>query len=273
MLYEKTYKDNFSFWKNWERYLKNLDENKIHEATSCIENFFWDKDIIKWKYIIDFWCWSWLMSYAFVKLWAKKVISIDIDDYSLKCAISLKEKFNIADDKWIIKKWSVLDETFIKSLWEVDILYSWWVIHHTWDMWKWLNLVDSLVKKWWYFYLAIYNDSNIILEWTSKFWLKIKKIYSKNSFLKYIIKPIYIIYYMLWLLVHFKNPISYIKNYSSVRGMSFFIDIEDWLWWYPYEYASFDEINNFYLKKDYKLQISKKVRSIWCNEFLFQKKV
>jgi len=271
MLYEKTYKDNFSFWKNWEKYLKNLDENKINEATSCIETFFWDKEIIKWKSVIDFWCGSWLMSYWFVKLWAKQVVSIDIDDYSIKCARSLKEKFNIPDEKRIIIKWSLLDKDFIDSLWKVDILYSWWVIHHTWNMWKWLELVDSLVNKGWYFFLAIYNDSKILLEWTSKFWLKVKKIYSKYSFLSYIIKPIYVIYFIIWLLLNFKNPIKYIKNYSSVRWMSFLIDIEDWLWGYPYEYASFEEINDFYSKKNYKLINSKKVRSIWCNEFLFKK--
>ena len=270
-IYENSYKKNFSFWKNWQNFLKKINDENIDKAKEIILKFLWDENIIKWNTIIDFWSWSWLMSLAFLELWVKEIISIDIDDYSIECAEYLREKYKYNKKKWKILKGSVLDENFIKSLPKVDMLYSWWVIHHTWDMWKWLDLMLNLIKDNWYFYTAIYNDSNFILEWTSKFWLKEKRIYSKYKFLRYIIKPIYTFYYITWLIIHWINPIKYIKNYSFSRWMSFWNDIEDWLGWYPYEYATFDEIQSFFEKNNYKLLNSKKVRSIWCNEFLFKK--
>lgn len=272
-LYENIYDKKFSFWKNWAKFLEKLDEKKIEQAKNYLEKFIWWKDKIEWKTVIDFGSWSWLMSLCFYLLWAKKIVSVDIDNNSLDCTRFLKEKYANNTEKWEIKKWSVLDEQFIKRLWKFDIVYSWGVIHHTWNMWKWLELIEKLVNDNWLLYLTIYNKYN----WfpSSDSWLKIKKIYVNSPFL---IKKV--MYYWLILenifmrIIRGQNPVKYIKNYykNSNRWMDFFRDIEDWLWWYPYEYATIEEIKNFYENIWYKLiNLYDSSAWWWCNEFLFAK--
>lgn len=274
-LYENNYKkDNFfSFWKNWTKFLELLDENKINSAKQCLVDFIWWENKIKDKTIVDFWCWSWLMSLCFVLLWAKHVLSIDVDDYSVSCAKNLKSKYNIDDTKWTIKTWSVLDDKFIDSLWHFDIVYSWWVIHHSWNMWKWLDLITNLVKDKWLLFIALYNK----FSWfpSSNLWHKIKKFYvSSNSIIRKILYYWYIAQILTMRIVRWQNPIKYINNYDKQwwRWMDFYRDVEDWLWWFPYEYASVQEIKHYYEKKWFEL-INLKDSSawIWCHEFLFIK--
>lgn len=162
VLYEDIYKEDFSFWKNWQDFLKKLNDEKLESAKTYLVKFIWWVDKIKWKTIIDFWSWSWVMSLAFALLWAK-VLSIDIDDESINCTKFLKHKYKVSDDDWKISKWSVLDKFFIDSLWKFDLVYSWWVIHHSWSMWEWLENIKKLIKNDWLLYLAIYNKSEIFL--------------------------------------------------------------------------------------------------------------
>jgi SAM-dependent methyltransferase len=272
-LYEDIYWDNFSFGKNWQNFLKWLDDTKIEAAKKYLVHFIGGQEKIAEKDIIDFGSGSGLMSLCYVLLGAKKVVSIDIDDASIACTEFLRKKYKIGEDKWEIRKWSVLDKEFVTTLGKFDIVYSWWVIHHSGDMWRGLENIVSLVREKWYLYVAIYNDSKVLLEWTSPFWVKTKRLYSSSHLLRPIMKWIYTTYLMLGLLAYGKNPISYIKNYreNALRGMDFFIDIEDWLGGYPYEYASYEEMTNFYTQKGFSLVKWVRVRSIACNEFLFQK--
>jgi hypothetical protein len=140
-------------------------------------------------------------------------------------------------------------------------------------MHKALENVTALIPESGIFYLAIYNkNTKCKLEGTSEFWLKVKSFYNKsNIVVKKIMEILYSAYYILGLLVNLKNPISYIKNYQTMRGMSFFTDIKDWLGGYPYEYASADEMKSFFEKHGLKCVKDKEVRSIGCNEFLFQR--
>lgn len=272
-LYENIYNKKFSFWKNWARFLERLNEKKINQAKDYLENFIWGKEKIEGKTVIDFWCWSGLMSLCFYLLWAKKIVSIDIDDNSINCTKYLKEKYCKQTNKWDILKGSILNENFIKSLWKYDIVYSWGVIHHTWNMWKWLDLIWKLVNNNWLLYIAIYNKYEKFP--SSKLWLKIKKIYANSNFL---IRKI--MYYLLIMeiifmrIIKWQNPYKYIKDYykNSNRWMDFFRDVEDWVGWYPYEYASIEEIKDFYEKKWYKLiNLYDSSAWWWCNEFLFKK--
>ncbi len=272
-LYEDIYKNNFSFGKNWQDFLKWLDDTKVEAAKKYLIEFIGGEDRIVWKTVIDFWSGSGLMSLGYALIGAAKVTSIDIDDASIACTEFLRKKFNISPDVWEIKKWSVLDTSFVESLGKFDIVYSWWVIHHSGDMWKGLENIVSLTKEDGLLYVAIYNDSKVFLEWTSPFWVKAKRLYSSSRFLRPLMKIVYTTYLILGLVAYGKNPISYIKNYreTALRGMDFFIDIEDWLGGYPYEYASYEEMSDFYTKKGFTLVKWTRVRSIACNEFLFQK--
>ena len=275
ILYEDIYdKDNqFSFWKNWQQFLSTLNEDKLQEARNYLSKFIGWEEVIKDKTIVDFWCWSGLMSLCFILLWAKKVLSVDIDDSSIECAKFLRKKYDISEDIWEIRKWSILDKQFVSSLWTFDIVYSWGVIHHSWDMWRGLSNICTLVKDKQLLYVALYNK----FDWfpSSNLWFKIKKYYSQsNSIIKRLLEFVYMTEIILMRILRWHNPISYIREYfaNSNRWMDFYTDIKDWLGWYPYEFASIKEVESFYAEKWFKLiNLYDLSYGTWCNEFLFQK--
>jgi len=271
-LYEDIYKEKFSFGKNWELFLKGLDDNKIELAKKSLSDFTKLEDFKK-KSFLDFGCGSGLFSLCAVKLGAKKVISIDIDDNSLNCAKYLRKKFKISEKVWEIKKGSALDKEFIKSLPKVDILYSWGVLHHTGSMYEALGNMDLLLKKGSIFYTAIYNDFSGV-PFNSSTWVKIKKFYSSSNIVVRKISELgYTSLIFSGLILNGRNPISYVKNYSKIgiRGMNFYRDIVDWLGGYPFEYASISEIEIFYNKLGLKLINTRETKREGCNEFLFIK--
>lgn len=274
-LYENTYleKNHFSFGKNWKDFLKNLNRNRIEEAKRSLVNFLGGKDKIKEKSFVDIGCGSGLFSLAAYLIGAKQVTSIDIDNYSLTCAKHLK-KIKGNPKTWKIIKGSVLDQKFTQQLGRFDIVYSWGVLHHSGNMYKAFDNIVGLVKPKGRLYIAIYNENTkIVYEGTSKFWLKIKRIYNNSEALtKLVILYSYVIYFVLGLILSGKNPYQYIKNYQSARGMNWLNDIKDWIGGYPYEYASIQTITNYFNKLGFKCIKTTPARSIGCNEYLFIRK-
>ncbi|MDD2766381.1 MAG: class I SAM-dependent methyltransferase [Candidatus Moranbacteria bacterium] len=272
-LYEESYKNikHFSFGKNWQNFLKSLTERRIQEAEKSLIDFLGGKENITGKSFIDIGCGSGLFSLAAYRLGAKSILSIDIDDASVACAKYLYEK-NGKPEHWQIKTGSALDQNFINSLGAFDIVYSWGVLHHTGDMYQALQNVTVLINPEGKLYVALYNDNQRFMEGTSNFWFKVKKIYNKSSSVeKHIIEAIYTTYYIIGLALNLVNPIAYIKNYHSLRGMSFMTDIKDWLGGYPYEYASEEKIISYFKERGFECEKTNPARSIGCNEFLFKK--
>lgn len=272
-LYEESYKDpkHFSFGKNWQNFLKNLTEKKIEEAEKSLLDFLGGKENITGKTFIDIGCGSGLFSLAAYRLGAKKVLSVDIDDFSVACVKYLHKK-NGGSDQWEIKTGSALDKKFLSSLGTFDIIYSWGVLHHTGNMYQALENITLLTHAESKLYIALYNDNQRFMEGTSSFWLKAKKIYNKcGSLEKRLFQFIYTAYYVIGLTLNLVNPITYIKNYHSLRGMSFMIDIKDWLGGYPYEYASKEKIISFFRERGFDVVKTSPARSIGCNEFLLNR--
>jgi 2-polyprenyl-6-hydroxyphenyl methylase/3-demethylubiquinone-9 3-methyltransferase len=270
-LYEHTYKrkKHFSFGQNWKEYLNSLNEDKINEAKKSLTRFLGGKDKIRNKTFVDIGCGSGLFSLAAFLLGAKKVVSVDIDDASLYCVNTLRKKYSSNPDKWVVKKGSALDKSFMKRLGKFDIVYSWGVLHHTGNMYQAFDNLTMLSHEKSIIYLAIYNNNRIFFEGTSPFWLKIKKIYnSSNKIIKKCIYYIYTLYLIFGITVSGKNTIKYIKDYHTLRGMNFFTDIKDWLGGYPYEYASTQEITDYFKNLGYIAKKISKARSLGCNEYL-----
>jgi len=269
--YEDVYKNKrrFSFGKNWSEFLNHLTPERIEEAKKSLKEFLGD---IEGKTFIDVGCGSGLFSLAAAQLGAKEVLSIDADEFSVECAKKLKEKFNVKN--WTAKKGSVLDEKFIKSLGEFDVVYSWGVLHHTGDMYCAFDNVTMLVKPQGLLFIAIYNkNTKHLLEGTSSAWLKVKKIYNKMPKPgKKLMEWSYASYLGAGMTAKGKNPFKYVKNYKTVRGMNFMTDIRDWLGGLPYECATPNEVIDYFSKKGYDLMKENRVRSIGCNEFVFRKK-
>lgn len=272
-LYENTYKNqkHFSFGKNWQNFLKLIDDNRIKMAKLSLVDFLGGVDAIKNKTFIDVGSGSGLFSLAAYLLGAAKVVSFDIDDFSVTCTEYLREKYGDRQ-YWNIWKGSILDEEFVSSLCQYDIVYSWGVLHHTGDMWKAIEIAMKLVKKNGLFYIAIYNERKGFP--SSHFWLKAKRFYNRsNIFGKKVIEIIYFFYFFSAGVLCFENRLKYIRNYSSCRGMSWYTDVVDWLGGFPYEFCKSDKIIDFFKKYNFKLVNLKKDKGdgTGCNEYLFKK--
>ena len=278
MLYEHSYKQksHFSFGENWSNFLKKISQKKITDAKQSLVDFLGGEVSLKGKTFIDIGCGSGLFSYAAYLLGAKKVISLDVDRYSVMCANLLNKKAG-RPVNWQVKRGSILSDRFVKTLGHYDIVYSWGVLHHTGDMLKAFKNTTNLCQRGSLLYVAIYNNNcgkNAIFSGSSRFWLKLKKIYNNtSSFGKKVIEVLYLTYFFVGYIVTFRSPLKYIKRYNdqSVRGMDFMTDIRDWLGGYPYEYAHADELVNYFSKLGF---MTKKLRisdNLGCHELLMQK--
>lgn len=259
----------FSFGKNWDSYLKSFySEELLEEAKKSLKEFMKVKDL-KGLTFMDIGCGSGIFSLASYKLGAKKIISFDVDKYSVNCCELLRKREN-SPTNWDVFHESVLDEKAISKLEKADIVYSWGVLHHTGDMWEAITNASKLVKNKGLFYIAIYNKKKGFLG--SEFWLKVKKRYNNSSKLgKWFIKELHTFALITKYIITLQNPIKKIKNYKSKRGMNWKVDLVDWVGGYPYEYATTEEISSFLGKKGFKLVNTIKVNNLDNNQFLFRK--
>ena len=95
---------------------------------------------------MDIGCGSGLFSLAAKQLGAKTVKSFDYDKFSVEASHKLKKTHYSDDETWHIEAGNVLDENYIKSLGQFDVVYSWGVLHHTGDMENALiNFIASII--------------------------------------------------------------------------------------------------------------------------------
>lgn len=264
----------FAFGKNWTRFLEVLDDNRIRVAEQSLRDML-EVQNLEGKSFLDIGSGSGLFSLAARRLGAK-VHSFDYDPQSVACTAELKRRYFPADSNWSIEEGSVLDAAYLRSLGEWDIVYSWGVLHHTGAMWQALGNVDPLVARQGRLFIAIYNDQG---GWSRR-WRLIKHAYGRlPSFLK----PVFAVVIMtpremkfLALAVLRGKPgiyVGYILKYSerSLRGMSYWHDLIDWVGGYPFEVAKPEEIFKFYRDRGFALrQMKTSGGGIGCNEFVFQ---
>ncbi len=134
----------FRFGRNWQRFLKHLDDERIAQAELSLRDFLGLDDLNSLTFL-DVGSGSGLFSLAARRLGAT-VHSFDYDTDSVACTAYLKETFFPNDEDWIIEEGSALDGDYLASLGRFDIVYAWGVLHHTGDMWKALELVKGPVK-------------------------------------------------------------------------------------------------------------------------------
>jgi len=267
-------KDRFAFGKNWAAFLEHLNENRILEAEKSLQQKLGVSSLAG-KTFLDIGSGSGLFSLAAYRLGAT-VASFDYDQDSVNCTQYLKQKYAPTDNNWTVEQGSVLDQDFLKKFPQVDIVYSWGVLHHTGDMYQAFGNVAKLVKGNGQVFISIYNDQGT----TSNLWKWIKQLYVRsNSFSK---KTLIIIATLrLWgptfIRDLFKtgNPLKSWLNYSKEnRGMSAYYDVVDWVGGYPFEVAKPEQVFDFFKKlKGFELQyLHTCAGGIGCNEFVFQKK-
>jgi SAM-dependent methyltransferase len=265
--------ERFQFGENWWRFLEVLDENRITLAEQSLCKML-GISTLTGKRFLDIGSGSGLFSLAARRLDAT-VHSLDYDPKSVACTRELKKRYFPQDETWVIEEASVLNQDYLSTLGQFDVVYSWGVLHHTGSMWEALDNVTHLVKMGGELFIAIYNDQGR----TSKLWKKIKKLYCTAP------EPLRTSVLLLALvrlwgptivrdLLTKGNPLATWRNYGNARGrgMSPWRDVIDWVGGYPFEVAKPDDIFNFYRDKGFQLNALTCVSGgLGCNEFVFSK--
>ncbi len=259
--------ERFDFGSNWNKFLGKIDEKTISEVEASLKEML-EVDNLAGKSFLDIGSGSGLFSLAARRLGAK-VYSFDYDPVSVQCTRELKARYCNDDNQWDISEGSVLDENYIKSLGEFDIVYSWGVLHHTGNMRKALENAAVPVKDEGVLYISIYNDQGAL----SGFWTRIKKMYCRNRFFKVLISCTFIpVFYILAVILGVIRHKSFFGQFKKDRGMSFYYDCIDWLGGFPFEVAKPELIFDFYKKEGFLLQKIVTTNGQGCNSFVFRKK-
>ena len=165
--------DRFEFGKNWARFLATLNDSKIASAEESLRRMLGVTDL-RGKSFLDIGSGSGLFSLAARRLGAR-VHSFDYDPDSVGCTQELRRRYYSDDPDWKVERGSALDEAYIRSLGQFDVVYSWGVLHHTGSMWQALTNADIPVAPGGRLFIAIYNDTGS----QAQRWLSIKKTYNR----------------------------------------------------------------------------------------------
>ena len=265
--------ERFEFGANWARFLSVLNEDRITAAERGLQRML-QQPRLDGLTFLDIGSGSGLSSLAARRLGAR-VHSFDYDPQSVASTMELRRRYFPQDTAWTAERGSALDPEYLRTLGTFDIVYSWGVLHHTGRMWEALTNVIDLVAPEGRLFIAIYNDTGT----QARRWHTIKKIYNR---LPRLVRPAFAAAVSapaegkaVLRGVMRGRPFDYFREwsqYSAERGMSRWHDIIDWVGGYPYEFATADEIFDFYRSRGFaleKLQVGG--IGLGCNEFVFRR--
>lgn len=262
----------FEFGKNWQRFLRVLNNDRVAEAEKSLREIL-ETECLTGKSFLDIGSGSGLFSLAAMRLGAKRVHSFDYDRQSVACTQELKRRYFAESDEWTAEQGDVLDSGYLAGLGQFDVVYSWGVLHHTGNMWEALENITRLVAKEGKLFIAIYNTQ---VYWT-KLASKMKRAYvSSPRIAKWLILGGYVALTILkgFLkdVLFLRNPLRRYLEKKRSRGMSFFYDCVDWLGGYPFETARPEEVFDFCRDRGFSLKrLQTSGGGHGCNEFVFVK--
>jgi 2-polyprenyl-6-hydroxyphenyl methylase/3-demethylubiquinone-9 3-methyltransferase len=235
----------FSFGENWTRFLSSLSDRQIEQATLAVSALV-GRDV-RGESFLDIGSGSGLSSLAARRLGAR-VYSFDYDPQSVACTQELRRRFFPGDESWTVSQGSVLDEPFLATLGQFDVVYSWGVLHHTGRMWTAIENAGRLVRPGGLFIIGIYNFRGGRRGTAT--WARLKRWYCKAPRWQQVAwESAYTTWDLVSMAAVGRNPIKMIRQYHSDRGMSWRRDATDWLGGYPYEAATPGEILEFVRRK------------------------
>lgn len=263
----------FEFGENWAKFLNVLSEERILLAQKSL-CFMLGVDSLKGKRFLDIGSGSGLFSLAARRLGAT-VHSFDYDPQSVACTEELRRREFPGDTEWTIEQGSALDQNYLAGLGQWDVVYSWGVLHHTGAMWQAIGNTVPLVKQGGMVFVAIYNHQRFM----SPIWLWVKKTYNRlpKGLRWLVVWPAMLrlwgprtIYDLLR-----GQPFETWRNYDkhSVRGMSAWRDVVDWVGGYPFEVAKPEDIFDFYRKQGFQLEkLETCGGGLGCNQFVLSRR-
>jgi 2-polyprenyl-6-hydroxyphenyl methylase/3-demethylubiquinone-9 3-methyltransferase len=259
----------FEFGKNWRRFLGQIDQARIEAARQSIAAKL-KLSTLEGLTFLDIGCGSGLFSLAARQLGAK-VVSFDLDQNSVSCTQELKRRYFPNDPAWTVGQGSALDSAYLRSLGSFDVVYSWGVLHHTGSMWEALKNAGTMVKPGGKLFIAIYNDAGA----STRRWTRIKRAYvTWPRPLPALLLGLCGLYYAAALGAYYiSHPSKLVNRPARTRGMAVATDFVDWVGGYPFEFATPEEIFEFYQKQGFSLVGLTTRLGNACNEFVFTPQV
>lgn len=264
--------DRFAFGKNWQAFLRSIDEPRIREAGASLTTMLRGQRLAG-RTFLDIGCGSGLFSLAARRQQAR-VHSFDFDGDSVACARELRRRYFPSDADWQIEQGSVLDREYMASLGSFDVVYSWGVLHHTGQMWNAVAAACGAVAPGGWLFIALYND----LGTKSDRWRQIKRVYNRlpRPF-RPVLTAATIAPEEIKTAVRYTvtgRPLDYLKLWTGqgVRGMNRWRDAVDWVGGYPYEVATPEAVFEFCSARGFTLRTLKCGGvGLGCNEFVFER--
>lgn len=252
--------DRFAFGANWARYLATLDDRRIAEAEDALARLLGTRDLAGRRFL-DIGSGSGLHSLAAWRLGAE-VTSFDYDADSVGCTRTLQQRFAAGDARWrVLGQGSVLDDAFMASLGDFDIVYSWGVLHHTGALRRAVTNAVARTRPGGTIAIALYNDQG----WISDYWIRVKRWYNANALGRAAMTVGHLPY------LGARIAVRTLKGQLALeRGMSLWHDYIDWLGGWPFEVASPATVAAWLAPHGFRLERQFLVGSRQgCNEFVF----
>ncbi|MEO7392394.1 MAG: class I SAM-dependent methyltransferase [Ramlibacter sp.] len=262
----------FEFGANWKLFLGALDDRRIALAEESLRANLGVRNLQGQRFL-DIGSGSGLFSLVARRLGAQ-VHSFDYDPQSVACTRELRQRYFPGDPGWVVAPGSVLDDDYLRTLGQWDVVYSWGVLHHSGDQWRALANASALVADGGTLFIALYNDQG----WGSRAWTRTKAAYcAAPVFLKPLVLGLSMV--RLWGPTTVKDllrgrPGATWRAYGKGdgRGMSPWRDVVDWVGGYPFEVSRPEEVFDFLHGRGFQLR---KLRTCGgghgCNEFIFVK--
>jgi 2-polyprenyl-6-hydroxyphenyl methylase/3-demethylubiquinone-9 3-methyltransferase len=260
----------FEFGRNWSRFLRQLNDDRISEATAALKRLA-GGERLRARSFIDVGSGSGLSSLCALRLGATRVHSFDFDPASVECALELRRRFSAVDGAWTIEQGSALDVDYLRSLGKWDTVYSWGVLHHTGRMWTALNNVTALAAPEGRLIVALYNDQGL----RSRAWGHVKALYNHGRTGRALVTaagvPALAAAAAMHDVISGRHPAA--RYRSLPRGMSPVHDWLDWLGGYPFEVARPAAVVNFFNERSFDLvRLNTVGGRLGCNEFVFDRR-
>ncbi len=271
----------FRFGANWLRFSSDLDDQQLRTAANSllerINQGAYDlsrpgpppqPDIARF---LDIGCGSGIFSLAARRMGAA-VVSVDYDPDAVACTRALRQDHCPDDVEWVVAEISVLDTHAMSKLGEFDVVYAWGSLHHTGQMWSAIEQALVRVRPDGILILAIYNDQGI----RSHLWRGVKRLYCSSTLGRVFVLAGALPYFYLRAIaggiVRGRRPKTTLTSYATIRGMSRFHDIVDWVGGLPFEVASPESVVEFASTRGFEQRMVRNVgRAHGNNEFVFHR--